>query len=89
MHADMLFIALSALQIADASLTIQAIRDGAKEANPIMAWFIEQLGIEAGTILPKVAVMVAIWIAALPWWALACLVGWYGYWAVRGFRASA
>jgi len=93
MDADIrtiLFACLVGLMLADASLTIRAIRNQAEELNPVLRYFIRLWGIRAGVIVPKVVVLwlVLLNLPDLPVWALAAMVACYFYWAMRGFNKS-
>lgn len=93
-HSDLpaiLYALLVALNIWDAAATIRALRAGAIERNPVIAATVRRWGPRWGVIVPKAVVLAALGAAlpAVPWWLLAGLCGWYGFWAVRGFRAPA
>lgn len=60
MNPIYLFILLFALQVADVASTAYAIKRGiGHEANPVMAWLIDRLGLALGLLLPK-AVMLSL-----------------------------
>lgn len=84
-----LLIALAALNLLDAIVTIDNLRAGAVARNPIIRGAVRQWGIVPGVIVPKLIVLGALAAAlpAVPWWALALACAWYAYWAARGFRA--
>lgn len=61
-----LFIFLVLLQVADVESTCRVIGMGiGHEANPVMAWLIRTLGLLPGLILPKLIVMVLVYVFAL------------------------
>jgi hypothetical protein len=77
-----LFTALCVLQLADVATTYYIIsRQIGREANPLMAWLIRQFGLAPGLLLPKAAMLVALYLAVLehgiPHWTLAGLIALY------------
>lgn len=57
----MLIAILIALQIADIATTYLALtRAGAREANPVVAWFIARLGLLPGLIIAKIVLVVPV-----------------------------
>jgi hypothetical protein len=91
MHVDLLvalYVLLASLNLADAVVTINALKAGATERNPIIAAAVGHFGVEAGVILPKLAVLGLVWVF-LPdfsWVALGAACGFYLYWLARGFK---
>lgn len=72
---DLAFAVLCVLNLIDAATTYYIIKSGVgHEANAIMAKLISWLGLGAGLALPKLAVLVALYIVAPPAWALIGLV---------------
>jgi hypothetical protein len=62
------------LQVADAASTIYVLLKfpgRTKEANGIVRWFHEKLGVAGGTLAVKVPVMVLLAVMPLPQWLLA------------------
>lgn len=56
-----LFILFAVLQVADAYVTVRALAlPGKREANPIMAWFMDKLGVVPALILTKVVVVAGV-----------------------------
>lgn len=79
-----LFAALVVLQLADIATTFYIIsRQIGREANPVMAWIIRKCGLAPGLLLPKAAVLTALYLALLehsmPHWMLAGLIILYGW----------
>lgn len=61
-----LFILLAVLQIADVGSTAYAIKRGiGHEANPVMVWLIDQLGLVIGLLLPKIVMLLLLYFYAL------------------------
>ena len=83
-----LFIALCVLMAADAYMTIRALHSGSDELNPLLRIFVILLGVEAGIVLPKVAIMLALWVYLddIPLAFMLAVTGFYAYWAARGFK---
>ena len=52
------------LQVLDGLATLYLVKHcGGKEANPLLVYFIENLGLEAGLIIPKtIVIIVLIWL---------------------------
>lgn len=72
---DLIFAALCVLSLIDAGTTYYIINRGiGHEANVIMAKVISWLGLGAGLSIPKLAVLVALYIVAPPAWVLIGLV---------------
>ena len=62
-HHELLFIALVILQIADAALTINALRTGyAKESNPLIAKLIGKVGRDRAVVGIKIISIVGAWL---------------------------
>jgi len=85
--------AFALVQIADVATTIKAIKTGAKEGNPIVAWMMDKLGM--GWVVAKLAIAggaaYAILSAGVLWplWGLTALmayVAWSNYQIIRGRR---
>lgn len=78
---DIAALAVIVLQVLDMTSTLAAIRRGAREANPLVAWLMRRLGRVAGLALAKgvgVALALALWRLDALWelWALAALYLW-------------
>ena len=73
-------IALVALLAADAWLTVAIIRNGGRELNQIVRWFISRFGLVPGLVVSRAIVLVfaLLWPSAI--WALigayAAVVAW-------------
>lgn len=77
-----LFAVLLVLQLADVATTYYIVsRQIGREANPFMAWMICQFGLVTGLLLPKAAMLAALYLAVLEpgitHWALAGLIALY------------
>lgn len=96
MNPIYLFILLFALQVADVASTAYVIRRGiGHEANPVMGWLISRLGLTLGLLLPKLAMLVLIYLYVLPvayavpiLSALIALYAWIVFKNVRVIRAA-
>lgn len=67
MNTLYLFIFLVALQVADVATTAYAIRRNVgREANPIMAWLIDDLGLAVALLLPKAIMLFLLYRYVLP-----------------------
>lgn len=78
---------LAALQVADVWSTNRALRAGAREGNPLIAWLMARLGRAwwLGKAAMAAAFLVPLWIVGpqpATWVALAILIPAYG-WVVR------
>ena len=75
---DLVALAVIALQGADMTSTLGALRRGGREVNPVVAWLMRRIGQVPALIVAKsVGVALAVWLwtlgAALELWALAVL----------------
>jgi hypothetical protein len=55
-----LFILFAALQVIDAYLTVRVLSQGGRELNPMIAWFMDKLGV-----IPALVVLKGIGIAVV------------------------
>ena len=63
---NLAFLALIFAQALDAWTTVQALkRIPAYEANPVMQWLIDRMGLKGGLLFAKVASCAVIWVAVL------------------------
>jgi hypothetical protein len=86
--AIVLFILFIALQIADAWTTLRVLARAGREANPIMAWVFDRVGVAAGLLLTKGAAsaLVAWGLLDRPGW-LAALCAFYAAVVAHNLRA--
>ena len=82
MMIKLLYLALVALQLADVATTFYIIRTKiGHEANPIMAWLMDKLGLVAGLLLPKAALATVLYalvqLHGIPNWALLVVLALY------------
>lgn len=71
-----LFVALS---VADAITTYRALRrPGTREANPVMRWLFDRLGIVPALVATKAAAVAAVW----------ATMGVYSVWVLAGVNAA-
>lgn len=71
----LIYLALVVLQLADVATTYYIIRTKiGHEANPIMAWLMNKLGLVAGLLLPKAVLATVLYalvqLRGIPIWAL-------------------
>lgn len=76
-----LFIALVALNIADAYTTLRILKLGGRERNPVMAWAFRHLGPLPALLAFKAAVLALVWfnLPIFPLWAMAGMNAFYVY----------
>lgn len=66
MNTSHLLILLAVLQVVDVASTAYAIRRGiGYEANPVMAWLIDRLGLVLGLLLSKVVMLSLLYLYSL------------------------
>ena len=76
--------ALLALNGLDAISTYLAIKQyGGREANPIVKWLMDRLGLIGGILAIKVAALSPLFLIPFPDWLLGVLIGWYLFVAVN------
>lgn len=78
----------AALQAADIALTALVLRNGGRELNPIMHWFMDRLGMIPGLAVPKLfALAVVAWIN-IDWFTIAACVLYAAVvtWNLKEFR---
>lgn len=77
------------LQILDSLSTVYIIKNGGKEANPVMNWLMDKVGIPgalSGVKIVLLILVVAAWNETLLFWIDAlyiCVVGWNFYQIVK------
>ena len=86
---EALFYLLVVLQIADGYTTIQGLRTGkAREANPILAKLIGEVGRDRAVVGVKLACIAGLWYgrADTPLWAMGALAALYTYTIINNVR---
>lgn len=59
---NFLFVVFVLLQIADVASTMIALNMGAREANPVMRWLFEKIGVNPALYTVKVSGIVLLWV---------------------------
>ena len=73
-----------ALNVIDVISTYLAIKQyGGREANPIVKWLMDRLGLIGGILAIKVAALSPLFLIPFPDWLLGVLIGWYSFVAVN------
>lgn len=83
-------ILFALLQVADVFTTLQGLRRGAREANPVIAWFMRHLG-RYGWVIVKLALsgLAAVWLyQAGVIWMIWLLCVYFAYVVYRNHRVK-
>lgn len=78
---SLLFL-LTALQVADAFLTVKILKGGGQELNPVMRWVMGKLGVVgamAAVKTPFVLLVAAVWNENLTFWVCVLYIGVVGW----------
>ena len=78
---SLLFL-LTALQVADAFLTVKILKGGGQELNPVMRWVMSKLGVVnalAAVKTPFVLLVAAVWNETLTFWVCVLYIGVVGW----------
>lgn len=73
------------LQIADSLTTVHILKQGGREANPLMNWLFDKVGVPAALIGVKLIALIAVFVAWNEWLTLGLnaaylgVVGWNSY----------
>ena len=81
MMLSLLFL-LTALQVADAFLTVKILKGGGQELNPVMRWAMGKLGVVnalAALKTPFVLLVAAVWNETLTFWVCVLYIGVVGW----------